>query len=225
MRRAVIWLLAVLALSLPRVGMAQDPQPMEQPTLKAGDRWVYSWKDSRNQNGRSTWTVARIADFDGVPAYYIERTNEWTTAQGEKRTGKDTQIRDMQLNYLARLDDRGRVTRKQKVQWFRWPLAVGAQWESDGTYEFLDRGTWVQRRAKLFVHVRGAEEIPAPQGQVVAFRIYSIFRGFSADGSTALGHSESEDWLSPATRLFVKGWYKEGTYRSESALVEFQLTP
>jgi hypothetical protein len=131
----------------------------------------------------------------------------------------------MQLNYLAGLDDRGRVTRKQKVQRFRWPLAVGAQWESDGTYEFLDRGTWVQRRAKLFVHVRGAEEIPAPQGQVVAFRIYSIFRGFSADGSTALGHSESEDWLSPATRLFVKGWYKEGTYRSESALVEFQLTP
>ena len=225
MRAAVISLLTVLALSLPQLGLAQDPQPMEQTTLKAGDRWVYSWNDSRNRKGRSTWTVARIADFDGAPAYYIERTSEWTTAQGEKRTGKDTQIRDMQLNVLARLDDRGRVTSKRKLQFFRWPLAVGAQWESDGTFEFLDRGTWVQRRAKLFVQVKAAEEIAVPQGQAVAFRIYSIFRRFSADGNTALGHSEEEHWLSPAVRFFAKGWYKEGTYRSEYALVEFQLTP
>jgi hypothetical protein len=74
------------------------------------------------------------------------------------------------------------------------------------------------------VQVRGAEEILAPQGQVAALRIYSIFRWFTADGNMALGHAEGEHWLSPAVRFFAKGWYKEGTYRSEYALVEFQLS-
>jgi hypothetical protein len=224
MRAAPVYLLLLVAFLLPQAGVAQDQQAMGLPVLKPGDRWVYSWKNSRGENGRTAVRVARIADFEGAPAYYIEHDAEWTTSQGQRRTSRRTHVRDMQLNRVAILDEQGRVVRRDKVQWLRWPLTVGAQWESDGTYEFLERGSWIRRRAMVFAQVKDAAQIPGPQGQVPAFRLYWIFRWLSFEG-TPLGHEVWEEWISPAVRGYVRGSLKSGTYQEEYELTEFQLTP
>jgi hypothetical protein len=224
MRAAPVYLLLLVAFLLPQAGVAQDQQAMGLPVLKTGDRWVYSWKNSRGENGRTAVRVARIADFEGAPAYYTERDAEWTTSRGQRRTSRRTHVRDMQLNRVAILDEQGRVVRRDKVQWLRWPLTVGAQWESEGAYEFLERGSWTRRRATVFVQVREAAQIPGPQGQVLAFRLYWIFRWLSSEG-TPLGHEVWEEWISPAVRGYVRGSLKSGTYQEEYELTEFQLTP
>jgi len=224
MRGVAVCLLALAAFVLPQAAAGQDQQTMDLPVLKAGDRWVYSWKNSRGETGRTALRVARIADFEGTPAYYIEREAEWTTRQGQRRTARNTLVRDTQLNRVAVLDEQGRVIRRRKLQWYRWPLTAGAQWESEGTYEFLHRGSWIRRRATLLVQVREAGQVPGPQGQLLAFRLYWIFRWFSSEG-TPLGHEVGEDWLSPAVRWSVRGSLKSGTYQEEYELAEFQLTP
>lgn len=214
----------VLVMAFPELhGSAQDPGVVERPVLKVGDRWTYSWEDSRGSTGVSTWAVTRVGEFEGVHAYFIERTGETTTAQGQKRTWRDVQVRDTDLNWIARLDAQGDVVFRRRYTYMRWPLTVGAQWEAEGAYEFLDRRVWVKRRNKVLLQVRGMEDVATPAGTFKGARLYSIWRSFSEDGAP-LGHGEAEDWLSAQVRFFVLGRWKEGTYSAEYQLVSYRLS-
>ncbi|MDR7533675.1 MAG: hypothetical protein QN162_10090 [Armatimonadota bacterium] len=72
--------------------------------------------------------------------------------------------------------------------------------------------------------MKGVEDVTTPAGAFRSYRLYAIWRWFS-DAGTALGHAETEDWLSPQVRFFVMGRTKEGTYTSEYELAEYHLTP
>jgi hypothetical protein len=131
---------------------------------------------------------------------------------------------DVDLNYVGRLNDRGQPVLRRKFTYMRWPMSVGAQWEAEGRYEFLQGGAWMARTMKIFYQVRAAEEVATPAGSFRCLRLYSIWRWFSQSGSP-LGHEEDEDLFCREARFYVKGRFKEGTYSSEYELVEMALTP
>lgn len=105
----------------------------------------------------------------------------------------------------------------------RWPMTAGAQWETEGAYEFLDRRTWIKRRHKVVAQVGGVEDVAVPAGTFRSARVYAVWRWFSETGAP-LGHGEAEDWLSAQVRFYVLGRWKEGTYSSEYQLVSYTLS-
>ncbi|MDR7482667.1 MAG: hypothetical protein QN203_09170 [Armatimonadota bacterium] len=63
--------------------------------------------------------MARLDDFEGTRAYFIERTNEWTTPQGQRRSSRDVQIRDLEWNYIGRLNEQRHPVFRRKMAYMR----------------------------------------------------------------------------------------------------------
>ncbi len=217
-------LLLVLAL-VPAVlatARAEDP-PMERPTWRVGDRWVFRLNGPPGP-ARSTDTVKRVGQFEGRPAYFVERVTE--LLDGSDRW-VFTVVFDQDLYYIARFDARGRLEEKVMWQLFRWPLRPWDYRESE--YPWYSRlvnedRTWEVGKARLHLWVLGWEVVETPAGKFRALRYHLVYRFYDPQGQ-ATGHAIEDGWLSPDARNWVRFRWKylaRGVDWSEDELVEFQ---
>ncbi|MDR7416010.1 MAG: hypothetical protein QN193_09010 [Armatimonadota bacterium] len=212
-------LAVALALGVLSAAGAEDP-PLERPTWRVGDRWVFQ-ADGPPGKARVTDTVKRVGSYEGRPAYFLERVTE--LLDGSRRW-VFTVVFDLDLNFLARFDERGRLLNKITWQYFRWPRRPGDSYESEYTYQDrLEDGTWDVGRGRLHVWVFGWEVIETPAGRLRALRQHVIFRDYDLRGQ-AIGHALEDSWVSPDARWLVRGRYKNYTTGDwdEYELVEFQ---
>jgi hypothetical protein len=212
-----------LVVALLSTARAEDP-PMERPTWRVGDRWVYRGNGDRGPY-RMTDTVKRVGQFEGRPAYFVERVSE--LLDGSRRW-VFTVVFDQDLYSIATLDARGRLEEKVMWQFFRWPLRPWDHREFEYTwYSSLveEDGTWTVGKGRLHQWVLGWEVVETPAGKFRALRYHVVNRFYDAQGQ-ATGHAIEEGWLSPDARNWVRyRWKRLGNrvdWTEDELLVEFQ---
>jgi hypothetical protein len=208
-----------LVVALLSTARAEDP-PMERPTWRVGDRWVYRGNGDRGPY-RSTDTVKRVGQYEGRPAYFLERVTE--LLDGSQRW-VFTVVYDLDLNFLARFDRRGRLVDKVTWQFFRWPLRSWDYHESESTwYTRLEDGTWKVIKSRVHKWYFAWEVVETPAGKFRALRYHAVGRDYDLQGH-AIGHAVEDGWLSPDVRSWVRFRWKDlaGGDWMEDELVEFQ---
>jgi hypothetical protein len=200
----------------------QETPRMERPVWQVGDRWV-SIGNVGTSRGRATWSVAQLGDFEGTQAYFLRRETDWTEASGARRTERFTQIRDLNLAPIGRLDEQGRVVFRRRMDWYKWPLVVGAQWTHEGLSESLERGNWVKRRHSVVITVRAGEEVTTPAGVFATVHVYNLWRVYNENGAV-VDSSEEDGWLSPQARIWVRFRTKYGANIDQGELVEYAVS-
>ena len=124
---------AVVSASSP-VAAATKPSPADfshPPAWRRGDEWAFRWESPRG-TGTFVWTVEREDSIDGVE-YYVVRSG----------SGRESLYLKTDLAWALDRVDGVVETRSVPPQIrYRWPLAVGVEWEQTITRERpVDRTT------------------------------------------------------------------------------------
>jgi hypothetical protein len=168
--------------------------------------------------------VLKTGEFDGVPAYHIQFDIDLIDAQGRRRKEQFIKIRDMNLTPIGYTDQHGRVFRRLKGEWLRWPLVVGTSWHVEGTEEALTSTGWIRHKVTRDVTVRQTEEVTTPAGTFGTFLVSSVHRWFDSAGQ-AVGHGVEDDWISPETRIWVKYTFTSSEGSEDGLLEEYRPSP
>lgn len=171
------------------VTAAGMPADVPAPTLRVGDEWSYTRRDT--MTGLVDNQVrGRVA---GVTGGGYQIAEEW------QKGAPVNALYDLNLNPLRI----GNVDYQPPFQRFSFPLAVGKTWQS----ELVKRATPVQRYSTVSESMRGTvvgwDRITVPAGTFTALRIDVTTVWHDLDAATVRGTSRETVWYVPEVRNVV----------------------
>ncbi len=199
---------------VPAAGM---PAQVPAPTLRAGDEWSYTRRET--MTGLVSNQVR--GQVTGVTGEGYQVAEEW-------QSGGPTSARyDRELNPLRI----GNVDFQPAFQRFSFPLAVGKTWQS----EVVKRETPVQRYSTVRESVKGTvvgwERITVPAGTFTALRIDVTTVWHDVAAASVRGTSRETVWYVPEVRnvalLHRQDFYDDARLINDSVLelTSFSVRP
>lgn len=168
----------VLAVSL--ASGAAYAQSADVPSIKEGDRWVYSVKAEQNQNGALTASSRRFEAW-------IVRVGSHSFVMANKAGDSNLPPHEASLNPDWSTSAVFNGEEKVVSRPYAFPLSPGKSWDSDSTQPHPAPGV-KSLRNKVHYTVLGWEEVTVPAGKFKALKIEmegTWFKEFDAQGPSA----------------------------------------
>lgn len=177
-------------------------EPILAPAWKSGDQWTFWWA-SPTGSGTFVWSIDREESADGHEDYVVRlgTQREFFVRKSDLAIHLEKTSGDVQVRYVP------------PEARYRWPLAVGAEWEQTVTREQAKPQTTETRTRAC--RVEAEESLTVPAGTFRSFRV--------ACRNKQTGQLILQAWYSPEVKNWVRDWrpVKDGALERE--LIAYKL--
>jgi hypothetical protein len=205
----------VVPLPPPRTSALNTAEKAERPDWHVGDRWRYRSLHPAQPALRIDQVIRK--EGNGYVIAYAHRP----AARGSRvvlaiepdANSEDHLTHTLALDRGIRGTGVGQYT--PPFEWYRWPLEVGKQWTTDGSFKTTPPiGALFPRpeeRYRVTFAVETYEEITVPAGGFKAFKIRARIHGAPPLGP--LFHDDYVQWYAPAVKRYVRFEFPVGVDR------------
>lgn len=181
-------LFAAFFVTLFAFALPVNAQSVERPTLKVGDEWVYSIRNTQYAKPATTFSVKVVALADNRITVNWENKDVGTS-------GVD--VFDMNLSLLD----------PYVYKMFDFPLSIGKTW----SFEYNSSEGTSRWHNKVAGKIVSLEKVTVPAGTFDTVKVVLIrdYVGSGIGGSSWTGTVTDTWWYAPQTKSFVKRTFSD----------------